>query len=366
MTPPPDDPRAPRGRMRRDVPARHSAGRSASGHRVPLRTPDGPLSAQIQPLDRLPRRTVRRSRLARFMDQFGWRAYAIPVLAVASALCVSNIAGGASDPQHDHRSSAAVAPSSAAPSGPAPSSAAPSTPGRPSPSAPATSASGQSKAPEGQDTPQSQPTSGDQVNAAALPKGAPVPQQGNAQFDVVPGTSKVYGTGPVRHYAVEVEGGMSGVDAAQFAKDVEKTLGDSRSWTRSGVSLQRVDSGPIDFRVTLTSVLTIRNMCGYEIKVETSCYNGSQGRAFINVARWIRGAVAYGSDLAAYREYVVNHEVGHALGHGHMKCPKAGSPAPLMMEQTLGITTPGVGACRPNPWPYVDGKYVTGPATQGA
>ncbi len=187
--------------------------------------------------------------------------------------------------------------------------------------------------------------------------------QGDGRFDVVAGTSAVHGTGPLRRYAVEVEDGTD-VDGAAFARTVEQTLDDPRSWIHGrDVSLQRVDSGKIDFRVTLTSSMTVRSVCGYTIHLETSCYNSAQGRAFINDSRWIRGAVGYGHDLSAYRAYVINHEVGHALGHHHMKCGKAGTPAPTMMEQTLGLSSPGVGACTPNPWPYLEGSLITGPPT---
>ena len=76
-----------------------------------------------------------------------------------------------------------------------------------------------------------------------------------------------------------------------------------------------------------------------------SCANG--GMAVINAMRWLRGAPAYGNDLAGYRRYVVNHEVGHVLGRGHQQCPARGALAPVMVQQTKGV-----GACRPNPWPY--------------
>jgi hypothetical protein len=49
-----------------------------------------------------------------------------------------------------------------------------------------------------------------------------------------------------------------------------------------------------------------------------------------------------------YRAYLVNHEVGHRLGHGHSHCHGAGRPAPVMMQQSKGI-----GACTANPWPSV-------------
>ncbi len=288
--------------------------------------------------------------MARFVDRFGWRAYALPILVVATILGVGNIAAsGAPKTGHD---------------------AAPATTGSPTPTGakqtptPTPTPSPTHRPSPGNELPSTPPPSG--ASVAALPSGtATYARSGDGTFQVVPGTSTPVGHGPVKRYAVEVEGGMAGVDADDFAASVTKTLSDPRSWSRSGVTLERVDSGPIDFRVALTSVLTIRKKCGYTLPVETSCYNSSEGRAFINISRWVRGAVSYGSDVADYRHYVVNHEVGHALGHGHVKCPKAGSPAPIMMEQTLGVTTPGVGSCRPNPWPYVHGKLATGPPTAG-
>ena len=107
-------------------------------------------------------------------------------------------------------------------------------------------------------------------------------------------------------------------DGPAFAAVVEQILGNPRSWGAEGrMSFQRVADGPVDFRISLTASLTVRKLCGYTLPFETSCYNGELGRAVINDARWVRGAVAYAGNLAAYRMYVVNHEVGHALGRDH-------------------------------------------------
>ncbi|CAN5484272.1 hypothetical protein BH09ACT12_BH09ACT12_23930 [soil metagenome] len=66
----------------------------------------------------------------------------------------------------------------------------------------------------------------------------------------------------------------------------------------------------------------------------------------LNAWRWLNGADAYEGNLNDYRRYLVNHEVGHALGKAHVGCPGSGLPAPVMMQQTKGL-----GECSANPWP---------------
>ena len=48
----------------------------------------------------------------------------------------------------------------------------------------------------------------------------------------------------------------------------------------------------------------------------------------INAYRWAQGATTYGHDkMFAYRQMLINHEVGHRLGHDHATCPgRARSP----------------------------------------
>jgi hypothetical protein len=163
---------------------------------------------------------------------------------------------------------------------------------------------------------------------------------------VVPGKSTRSGRGPLRRYYVEVEAGIR-IDRRWFARRVHQILADRRSWGGTGrVSFQRVGlNRTAHFRVTLATPSTTDSLCyPYITGGIYSCANG--GRAVLNLMRWRRGADAYRRNLRGYRIYLVNHEVGHLLGHAHRYCTRAGARAPVMMQQTKGV-----GSCRANPWP---------------
>ena len=194
-------------------------------------------------------------------------------------------------------------------------------------------------------SPSPKPTPGPSASTAAPQSGLTTAASG--RLVVVPGTSPVFGTGPVKRFAVEVEDGLDD-DAEGFAAFVVRTLSDARSWTSPrALSLQRVDSGPVAFRVTLASPHTVDRYCApLDTNSYTSCYDG-RGRAMLNVTRWRTGVPWYAGDMTTYREYMVNHEVGHALGHHHAYCSGPGGLAPVMQQQTLGMQ-----GCRHNAWPY--------------
>ncbi len=168
---------------------------------------------------------------------------------------------------------------------------------------------------------------------------------GSGTLRIIEGTSEVFGSGPLYGFAVEVEKGLP-IDAQDFADDAVAVLADERSWIGvDGISVQRVPAESASFKITLAGPALTDELCAPLITNGIySCFNS--GRAVINFSRWMEGASAYGDDLASYRRYVINHEAGHAFGHGHVACPAAGLPAPIMMQQTKGVAP-----CRPNPWP---------------
>jgi hypothetical protein len=141
---------------------------------------------------------------------------------------------------------------------------------------------------------------------------------------------------------------------------VYKTLNDDRSWGHGGTkTFERVSSGRADIVITLASPGTTAKWCAKSDLDTTddnvSCDSASTPRTMINAYRWAQGSDTYGPDkMYIYRQMLINHEVGHRLGHSHVVCPKNGALAPVMMQQTKFLTLNGK-TCRPNPWPFPDG-----------
>jgi hypothetical protein len=190
-------------------------------------------------------------------------------------------------------------------------------------------------------TAEPQPPSPDELagvrSRAVLPRGA-------GGTVVVPGSVPAPGPGEEQRVRVEVEGGLD-VDGAAFAGFVMATLNDPRSWVHDGLAFSRTD-GEADVVVVLASPETSAAMCAPMVtRGRLSCRQGP--RAIITMYRWVNGTQDYGGDLTGYRHYVLNHEVGHVLGHGHVACPATGAPAPVMQQQTLDVDP-----CVPNAWPY--------------
>ena len=294
---------APRPRAGEAPRPRARTGQYPSAPPTPRPGPGQPLSATWDPPAHSDRDdTVGGNPVSRFIATYGWRAYAIPVLAVLTVvLLVMTVRGAAVDRAGSH----------------------------------ASPDSGRNTDVVKESAPVGAPTG--TIAASALPAGALPPgdhftRDGKKTFRVVPTrASTKIGTGAqVYTYAVEVENGLVPVDYSgdkAFASMVDATLANKKSWIGGGkVSFKRVngDQSP-DLRISLTSTNTARELCGYQI----------------------------------------NHEVGHGIGYeAHEPCKQDGALAPIMMQQTFGTSNkdimgldPDMNAnralsCRPNPWPF--------------
>ncbi len=172
-------------------------------------------------------------------------------------------------------------------------------------------------------------------------------------FVVAAGTGPMVGNGTVQTYTVEVES-ATGLDLATVAAEAESILSDlTRGWTARGQwALQRVaTSSAADIRVVVATPGTVDAYCsraGLATGGRLSCWDGR--RAMLNVDRWNSGVAPFHTDVSVYRQYLVNHEVGHGLGHSHVGCPTPGALAPVMMQQSKGLN-----GCMTNGWPYPNG-----------
>ncbi|WP_082606285.1 DUF3152 domain-containing protein [Nocardioides sp. Root190] len=173
---------------------------------------------------------------------------------------------------------------------------------------------------------------------------ASVPENGPAVFNTAPGRTDATGAGRLVTYTVELEQGLP-FNAKTVASLIDRTLADPRGWTAGGLQSVRRVADNADLRILIASPKTTDELCAPLITGgRLSCRNGA--RVVLNAWRWAHGADAYKS-IQEYRRYLVNHEVGHALGNAHEGCISSGRRASVMLQQTKGLQ-----GCLPNPWPF--------------
>jgi Protein of unknown function (DUF3152) len=125
----------------------------------------------------------------------------------------------------------------------------------------------------------------------------------------------------------------------KFEKELSSYLKDPHGWGTKGYTFKQAKTG---IEIRLASPATINTRCGKDLR-NLSCAELGGKHMYLNAMRWSHGAPESKLELHDYRQYMVSHEMGHILGHEHVSCPGRGHPAPIMMQQTLGI-----GQCTPS------------------
>lgn len=130
-----------------------------------------------------------------------------------------------------------------------------------------------------------------------------------------------------------------------FAEQAMSILTDERGWGRAGFRFVVEEDAP--YLLVLAEGDEVDRLCEpYETEGRFSCQNGPV--VALNADRWREATQDWPGDLASYRTYLVNHEVGHLLHlhHPAPQCPGPGLPAPVMLQQSTELDT-----CEANPWP---------------
>ncbi|KPC79648.1 membrane protein [Streptomyces sp. NRRL S-4] len=184
-----------------------------------------------------------------------------------------------------------------------------------------------------------------------------VPHSGPGTFTVA--REGVTSEGGGSRYRVEVEDGI-GVDPDSAAEDVAEILADPRGWSKGkSRTFRQVGDGSAGLVIRIGTPKTTDRLCGrygLNTRGEVNCRGGDN--VMVNLARWQLGSPTFDGPASEYRALIINHEVGHWLGHGHETCPGPGKPAPAMMQQIKGLK-----GCTSNAWPYdTDGRYLGGPS----
>jgi hypothetical protein len=153
----------------------------------------------------------------------------------------------------------------------------------------------------------------------------------------------------VVRFRVLVEKGLP-TTPARFVQDVLSVLCDERSWIGSGKVRFRYDPNGA-LLIGLRTPSSSERRCMQLIGLSVNHYYSCAGRieVVLNSDRWFHGSRWPGA-VPVYRQLLVNHEVGHTLGQHHRSCARDGDPAPVMMQQSKGLTSGGK-TCKPNPWP---------------
>lgn len=148
------------------------------------------------------------------------------------------------------------------------------------------------------------------------------------------------------HYCVATKGDVGSVD--DFANAAFRILNDEHGWPRAGAVFERSTDGNCDFDLVLSQASQMPSFSP-SCSVEYSCRVDQN--VIINDDRWkgsVQSWLDAGGNLARYRVMVINHEVGHRLGHidNETTCAGEGQLAPLMQEQSMHLD-----GCKVNEYP---------------
>ncbi|MFJ7209288.1 DUF3152 domain-containing protein [Streptomyces sp. NPDC098789] len=200
------------------------------------------------------------------------------------------------------------------------------------------------------------PTSAEPKDQKPVQPPPAVPASGPGTFTTAPAGEAGLATGTT--YRIEIEDGAA-LEPTGVARQIAAILDDRRGWRTVGATFRQVTTPDAELVFRIATPATTDRLCDVRQPGhigEVNCRTGPT--VVINLKRWQLGSDRFSGPATEYRALIVNHEIGHWLGRGHLTCPGPGRPAPAMMQQIDGLK-----GCVSNAWPYDDsGGYLDGPA----
>ncbi|KAJ3229601.1 hypothetical protein HDU81_005234 [Chytriomyces hyalinus] len=129
------------------------------------------------------------------------------------------------------------------------------------------------------------------------------------------------------------------IDYETTRKLIERVLLDKqRGWGRMGtLDFEYQKASSCDILIRMSRNKTICEECKFS---GLSCAKLGEGKVLLNFENWAQCPSQW-KDLDTYRAYMVNHEVGHLLGHhSHLKLRNSDSVYPVMFAQTKPVDQP--------------------------
>jgi len=153
---------------------------------------------------------------------------------------------------------------------------------------------------------------------------------------LVPLDKKIY------RYKVSTWGNINS-NLNEFRINAAETLNSALGWSSARIAFVE-DPNNYDFNLVLSNPQELVNNFPGTCDSFYSCQVANY--IIINDDRWRKATPVWTKSIRDYQHLVINHETGHWLGLGHYSCNSAGSPAPVMQQQSINL-----GFCTFNEWP---------------
>ena len=123
---------------------------------------------------------------------------------------------------------------------------------------------------------------------------------------------------------IDAELELSQIQQTRCINKIVNTIDDRRGWRKLGYEFEYIPNTKknIDFIIYMSSNEKIIKECDL---YNLSCCITPVNIIYLNYTNWKNGVKKTKLNNDQYRTMVVNHELGHILGRGHVKFGKSGT-----------------------------------------